>query len=328
MDPTTFDLFRSLGGYYQSLLLHHFFRSGLFDLLAEPRTVELLAQRLGWRPGELNCCLEFLRTTTRLIDRDRERLFRLSISKTELQGVRFEVTKFVGAYGPTAVHLDRTLSNAGSGLSLVDRRALAEAFRGVKDVSRGWIVPMLLGAQVSSLIDLGCGTASLLVELAGLRAGFRGVGVDGSREMCKVARLHARSHGVSRRVRIVCADVRDVGSLPEGEALYAASLLNELFANGADEAVDFLRRLKERYPGRDCWFVDYYGQLDQGPKKTGREVTHALLHDLIQVLSGQGVPPPDLKAWRVIYRHADVKLVEAHEFQGRGITWFVHRVRM
>jgi SAM-dependent methyltransferase len=250
-------------------------------------------------------------------------------SDTEMQGLRFQVMKFAGAYGPTAARLDRSLESPAKGRELVDRQSLARAFQGIKDSTRGWMAPMLLGAGVTSLLDLGCGTASLLIELAKIDSRFHGVGVDGDRHMCKLARADARAAGVSRRVKIVCADGRDLESLPDSRAIHASSLLNEFFAEGSSEAIRFLAQLKARFPGRDCWLVDYYGQLGHAPRSTvSAAVTHGMLHDLIQVLSGQGVPPPDLKSWRAIYRRSGVRLVEAHEFKEHGLTWFVHRIRL
>jgi hypothetical protein len=132
---------------------------------------------------------------------------------------------------------------------------------------------------------------------------------------------------MSNRIRIRQADAREVDRLPDAGALHAASLLNELFGRGPDEAVRFLQTIKNRYPGRHCWIVDYYGQLGHNPPRNcGAPVKHALLHDLIQALSGQGVPPPDLKAWRKVYRSAAVRLLEAHEFGDASMVWFVHRI--
>ena len=324
-----FDPFPLLGGYYQSLLLYHFFDSGLFDLLAEPVTAEFAARRLGWRSHELALCLEFLRLTTGLVTCDRRKRFHLTLSEAQMRGLRFQVLKFTGAYGPTAEKLDRSLRDAGSGSSLVNRRALADAFGAVKDVTRGSIVQMISEAGVSSLLDLGCGTGSLLVELARNDHQFRGIGVDGDRHMCRLARKSVRAHGVSERVRIIHEDGREVRAFPDASAIHAASLLNEFFADGTGEAaVRFLARLRRRYKQSDCWFVDYYGELGYGRGETGQQVTQAILHDLIQLLSGQGIPPPDLRSWLSIYRRAGVRLVEAHNFHEHGLNWFVHRVRL
>jgi SAM-dependent methyltransferase len=329
MSATPPDPIESLGGYYQSLLLWRLFELGVFELIATPSTAESIAHRVNLSVNELRHCLEFLRQTTGWIDRDRRGRFRVAVSSAELRTLRFQVTKFAGAYGPLAQRLDRVLAEPGSAGRLVNRRALADAYILMKDQSRGVVAGMLLGAGVATLLDLGCGAGSLLVQLAAALSTFRGVGVDADRAMCQAARGHMRARGVSKRIRILQADAREVARLPDAGALHAASLLNELFGQGPEEAVRFLRSMKARYPGRHCWFVDYYGQLGYNPRvNRNASVNQALLHDLIQALSGQGVPPPDLNAWRKIYRSAEVRLVEAHEFGDSGMRWFVHRISL
>jgi len=320
---TDFNPIGAIQGYYQSLLLLHFTRSQVFELLRKSRTVEDLAQECDWQPDPLRSCLDFLAETTGLVRRDRKGRYMAIFPPAHV----FEIEKFVGAYGQMALKLPELLSSRTTGRALVDDRSLARAFSSIADVSRGLVTAMIVGARPATLLDLGCGTGSLLVELAKLDPGFHGIGIDASKPMCKAARNHASRNNVSSRVRIAYQDARDVERLPDASALHAASLLNEMFAHGSDEAIAYLGKLKDRFQGCDIWLVDYYGRLGVGRKTRARDVGHALLHDLVQVLSGQGVPPPDLKSWRAIYRAAGCRLVEAHDFSGSGLDWFIHRVR-
>jgi SAM-dependent methyltransferase len=320
---TDFNSIGAIQGYYQSLLLLHFTRSGVFERLRKSRTAEDLAQECDWQPDPLRSCLDFLAATTGLVRRDRKGRYKAILPPAHV----FEIEKFVGAYGQMADKLPDLLSGKTTGRALVDHRSLARAFSSIADVSRGLVTAMIVGARPATLLDLGCGTGSLLVQLAKLDPGFHGIGIDASKPMCQAARKHASRNGVSSRVRIACQDARDVQRLPDADALHAASLFNEMFAHGSGEAITYLGKLKERFQGRDIWLVDYYGRLGLGGNTRASDVGHALLHDLVQVLSGQGVPPPDLKSWRAIYRAAGCKLVEAHEFSGSGLDWFIHRVR-
>jgi hypothetical protein len=104
--------------------------------------------------------------------------------------------------------------------------------------------------------------------------------------------------------------------------------MNELFSRGPEEAIRFLQRLRGRFRGKDLWIVDYYGRLGIG--RTTRKVGggHGLLHDVVQILSGQGVPPATSKEWGKIYRSAGCRLIEAHDFGSADIEWFIHRVRL
>jgi SAM-dependent methyltransferase len=325
---TDFNSIGAIQGYYQSLLLLHFTRSGVFERLRKSRTAEDLARECDWQPDPLRSCLDFLAATTGLVRRDRKGRYLAILPPGQFSSLAFEIEKFIGAYGQTALKLPVLLSGKiTAGRALVDHRSLARAFSSIADVSRGLVTAMIVGARPATLLDLGCGTGSLLVQLAKLDPEFHGIGIDVSKPMCKAAKNHAAGNKVSSRVRIACQDARDVRRLPDASALHAASLFNEMFAHGSGEAITYLGKLKERFKGCDIWLVDYYGRLGVGRNTRARDVGHALLHDLVQVLSGQGVPPPDLKSWRAIYRAAGCKLVEAHEFSGSGLDWFIHRVR-
>jgi SAM-dependent methyltransferase len=323
------DIFAVLGGYYQSLVLLHLLRAGVLDSLQERRTAENLALALDWQPGPLRACLDFLAETTGIIRRDRSRRYFTTLPCEQISGLVFQVEKFAGAYGRTAQYLPDILARGGpGGQNFVDRRSLARAFGSIADSSRGWVTALIIGARPSTLLDLGCGSGSLLVQLAKLDPEFRGIGVEASGSMCAMARRHVRKHSLRSRIEILHHDARLVEDLPDATALHAASLMNEMFKDGPSEAIEFLRRLKRRFGGRNIWLVDYYGRLGNGRVKSVRAVPHVLLHDLVQILSGQGMPPPDIKAWRSIYRAANCSLREVHEFSEAGLDWFVHRLRL
>src|SRR5438132_7150642 len=56
------------------------------------------------------------------------------------------------------------------------------------------------------VLELGCGTGRVLLELA--QAGFRVVGVDASEGMLDACRGRAEAMGLAERVRLVRADMR------------------------------------------------------------------------------------------------------------------------
>jgi hypothetical protein len=68
---------------------------------------------------------------------------------------------------------------------------------------------------------------------------------------------------------------------------------------------------------------DYYGQL--GHRRPPRSHTLAM-HDFAQVISGQGIPPPDLASWKQIYRAARCSLV--HVIQDHEASFFVHLLKL
>jgi 2-polyprenyl-3-methyl-5-hydroxy-6-metoxy-1,4-benzoquinol methylase len=198
-----FDSVSALQGYYQSLLLLHFTRSGVFERLRKRLTAEDLAREFKWQLAPLRSCLDFLAATTGVIGRDRKG-YTAVLSPEQLNGLAFQIEKFAGAYGRTALKLPDLLAGKTLGSSLVDQQSLARAFSATKDASTGLVAAMILGARPATLLDLGCGTGSLLVQLAKVDPEFHGVGVDASKPMCKVARKQAARNRVRSRVRFVC----------------------------------------------------------------------------------------------------------------------------
>lgn len=62
-------------------------------------------------------------------------------------------------------------------------------------------------AGVHSVLDLGCGTGSMLLELAS--RGYDMTGVDGSDEMLNVARDRLEAAGLTDKVLLLCQDLAD-----------------------------------------------------------------------------------------------------------------------
>ncbi len=314
-----------LAGYYQSIILLNFLRAGVFELLQNPITAQDLSVRVGWRYGKLRACLDFLAETTDFIRRDGRQRYHASYSVRQLRGLEFQVEKFAGAYGKTVRQLPDILTSKDElGKRTVDSRSLARAFAAGAAESRGMVTAFIVAARPKRLLDLGCGSGSLLVQLAKIDPEFRGIGIDSSRLMCTLARQHISRLSLQARIQIRKLDAREVERLPDADSLHAGSLMNEMFQSGSGEAVDYLKRLKRRYKGRDLWIVDYYARLGLN---SGADL-HTLLHDLVQVLSGQGLPPKDIRQWRSIYKASNCHLREVHEFSDSGIRWFVHRLRL
>lgn len=157
----------------------------------------------------------------------------------------------------------------------------------------------------------------MLVELGTRNSNFVGWGVDSSAAMCEKARGRVASHGLDHRITIVQGDAFDAGSiaaLPRSEvrSITATSVLNELWGprRGQPSVATWLRSMAEMFPGCALVVTDYFGRLGHVPPPwrpgTG-------LHDLLQVLSDQGVPPPDHGGWHEAYRDAGAVLLHMVE---------------
>lgn len=314
-------LLDSVQGYYATTALLRLHRLGILEHLAKPKNSTLIANEFGIDGSILEQVLEFLTLTTSVIDSPRKGIYRLrNVSVIELV---FNLEKFAGAYGPALQALPAT--------SRVDLRALAGAFVSVSDFVDPIVPEMIRDAGIRHLLDLGCGTASLLIALARNDPGFRGVGLDRNPHMYKCARRAVRSAGLANRITIRHADGADLAaSLSKEErsridGVHGRSFLNEFFGRGDLNAVRVLRHLHRHLPGRKAWFVDYFGQLGHKRSDSGRRQL-TLLQDLAQTVSGQGVPPPSTRAWHKIYEKTLCRLLGVQEFETADIGWFVHEV--
>jgi len=319
-------------GYYvaQAVLALH--RGGVLKMLEAGRTAAQVAADADYDVEAATAVLEFVYLNTDLLVRAGNREYRLAPKYGAYRALGFHLDKFLGAYGQPMARLEDALRSPRQGRRLVDRKQLAEAFSRAQPDGLGALVEIVRGTGARSLLDLGCGTAALLRQLCRGDAGFRGWGVEVDREMCAVAVERIRAAGLQRQLRIIRGDARELdrsfsaAQRKRVDALLGGSLLNELCRGGGAPAVKFLTRLRRLFPGRPLLVLDYYGRLGRGRARPRHRQT--LLQDLVQAVTGQGVPPADLAGWRALYLRAGCELVKAYEGEAAGIEWFLHVVEL
>jgi hypothetical protein len=169
----------------------------------------------------------------------------------------------------------------------------------------------------------------MLLQLAASSRELKGWGVDSNPLMCATARKRIAASGATRRITISKGDCRDLKGVIPNEistkvrTITASCLATEFFSHDSKVTVEWLSSLKEMLSGRNLLISDYYGQLGRTRKAVSREVG---LHDFVQTISGQGVPPPNLEAWQRIYRKADCDLVDTVE--RRSTPFFIQVLKL
>jgi SAM-dependent methyltransferase len=292
------------------------------DLLDEvERSVDELAAARGLDPAVLGGMLEFLAARTDLVSRG-DTGFRVGPGLGPVE--RGTIDQYLGAYGPNVAALPDVLTGSVDGRSLTDRVRHARAFAGAPGAGAALLPDLLARLGLDHVLDLGCGSGELLAELSGRDPAFHGHGVDANPGMIDVALARALP---ADRVRFSVGDVTDPQTcVPDDvrtatEVLVASNLLNEFFGTSG-AAADWLRLLGKAFPGRVLVVVDYYGVLGH----SADPVPHLALHDWIQLISAQGVPPPDLDGWQSVYRQAEAELL--HAIQDVRASVFIHLVRL
>jgi SAM-dependent methyltransferase len=298
-------LLEAIEGFYLTLILTHLHRQGALERpKRDPQTAMLL---------------EFVRRTSDVLTPSGKLApqYRHSIGQL--------LDHFVRAYGGALVGL--------AGLSRgVDRRALSDAFTGVEDPATPMLASLVAATGARTLLELGCGTAAVLRRLCQDDSRFRGWAVDRDPHMCAAARRAGRRF--SRRFRVIQADARSLDRrMPRTqrervEAILVGSLLNELLFPDGKRCVALLRKLSRLFPGRLLITVDYLGTLT-GPAPRRHRANRALLQDVVQAVTGQGVPPSDHSGWTSLYRSAGCTPIKIFEGGRRdGLRWFVHLVQL
>jgi len=315
-------LLESIAGAYASEILLALCRSTLSTELLRPCTAAWLARRHRLNPAGLRQLLDYLVRSTEVL-RKKGDCYQLRATPASLAMLRYQLEKFCGAYGPGVRACLDSLRDENLARSRVDREALASAFIAMGDSVNQEVLEAIAAAGIGCLLDLGCGTAGLLRELALRDDRFTGMGVDANAAMCRAARKRLREAGIEKQVTIVrgYASVAlsrlSVRQRERVEALHGASFLNEFFARGKAGAIAALRDLGRLFPGRRAWFLDYYG---------GRSSLVNMLQDVAQVVSGQGVPLATQAAWTQVYRAAECSVVSLKDFRSGPTEWFLHEV--
>ena len=293
----------------------------ILDTLAEhPATADALAKRYRLDRSVLLGVLEFVTARTEILRKEGRRFATTRRYGTE---ARFLLDLYVGAFRPNAMRLRDVLRNPRMGLTAVDRARHARTFERAIRSRESPIAALIRSLGLRHVLDLGCGSGDLLVQLGKADLTFTGWGMEMNPRLCTVARARLRAERLTRRIRVIEGDVRRLAALlPKSlrrqvTGVTACQVANEMFRSG--EAVAWLRGIRTALPGRPVVVNDYYGRLGTGLPGGSR---HTLLHDYAQLISGQGIPPPQLCNWQKIYTDAGYRLL--HVIEDRGTTQFIH----
>lgn len=138
-----------------------------------------------------------------------------------------------------------------------------------------------------TVLDLGCGTGGLILDLCRLDPGLRGIGLDIAPEPIDLAARRAKQAGLAERATFLVADAFRPDTWPVAAAaadvFVAIGALHEHFRAGEDAVVDLLGR---------------YGELLRGPGAKAFVLAEPELYGdtadidfyLVHVLTAQGMP--------------------------------------
>lgn len=303
---------------------------GLFAALKQPCDAAKLAARYKLDENMLRGVLEHVAARTSLLKKNGDGRFLLT--RDYDVAARFFLDLYVGAYGRNAVTLRQLLHKPALSASTVDRTLHARAFAHVDNTTLGPLTDIVRQLGFTSLLDLGCGNGEFLLELTRHDRNFIGFGIDANPAMLKLARSRARAARAGRRVQFIEGDCTRLKKAipvvvrPEIGSITACNFVNEMFGQGSARVIQWLKDLRRMFPTRPLLILDYYGRLGQKKKQKTEKERETLLHDFAQLISGQGIPPGNVKQWNSLYREAGCQLV--HVIEDKRTTRFIHLLRL
>lgn len=103
------------------------------------------------------------------------------------------------------------------------------------------------GPPIESALELGCGSATLLIQLA--RRGIRGTGVDRVYTALELARTAAQGLEASNNIHLVCADflASDQSCFPMADVVCSGGLIEHWDTAGQRHVLDIHRKLTRRW---------------------------------------------------------------------------------
>lgn len=327
---TRFSAMQALEGHYVVLILDGLHRAGVLTDLRAGATVAGIAAKTGFDPRLLRGLLSYVSLRCDALDVLGEAGYRLRGDEAGLDIGRL-LDLYAGGFGPCLQGLPALLRAPATGNDLVDWNRHGQAFSQDRSGAPKWLTDTIESLEVRTVLDLGCGGGGLLHVLALRRENFTGIGIDANASVLAGATARAEADGLSARLSYHCGDVlQAAGALPKArrdavEMLVASSLVNAYFGERSiDELLSGLRRL---FPRRVLLVSDYYGRLGH-PEADADGLDLTLLHDLAQLISGQGVPPPDIEAWKEIYARTSCTLVRAVRGRAEGVERYLHMVQL
>lgn len=234
-------LLQPIRGHYVSHAINTLFKTGIYEHLKEnPASLEELGNAL-----DLNetATLEYLRT---LVDEEvlevRDGRYLLTSVGHQLEAVRGHYEMLVDGYSETFASLPESLRKGAP----IATRNLGSVGKGSCKISRLGAIPLSqefirsLHLKSPLVLDLGCGSAGYIIELANQQPQMRVIGVEPSAEALEEGRAQARKLGISNRVTLLQGSA---GTFAGGEKPNIAILgfvLHEVLAQGGEEAVGAL----------------------------------------------------------------------------------------
>jgi 2-ketoarginine methyltransferase len=294
--------------------LYHFMNMGIQDRLAGATTLTIhdLSEDLNLNENRLGGFLAYL-ANEGFVELLTKGGVRLTAVGSTISAFQPWYTLLVGGYAQTFIELPKVLGRDGR---YADRNS-SQVGLGSCGISQYDALPMTrslldkIEGSWRTVVDLGCGDGSYLLDLCRSLPGVRGIGLDPDLDSVTTALRTAEKYGIADRV-----DIR-VGSIPElpdlaGEmgpfCFITAFVLQVLEQSGRSAIVELLKRCFGRYPDA-CWIVIEVDHRPDDPSVMSRGLGLAYYNPyyLIHQLTQQKLER--VAFWQEVFRESGLRVL-------------------
>lgn len=311
------DLFDAIEGYYAMSLMYLLHSNGIID----------------YNSGEINpnsrdkkiyFVLKFLRERTDIIIRSPSGKYYIAKKYRHYLHLGYHLEKIIGAYG--------NFKTKGKYGLVINKKSFAAAYHNADYyINSNFQQSILEKLGASHVLDLGCGYCNTLISFCSAGEKRKGIGIDLNPIICSEVKKKIRDLKLGKKIKILSGDASEFDKMLSGneisgiDVIIGSNYFNEYFSS-ENTALRIFKKLKRHFPGRRLVILDYYSTWDT--KESSLKVyQHNYIHDLIQLLSGQGLTPRDYNKWNTVYTKAGYILEEVMEGSSVGIKWFIHILR-
>ena len=322
-----------LEGHYLACILDGMHQEGVLAEFVQPARSDDVAARRGWSAGILDGLIAFVAERSTAVDRLKDGSYVIA-EWVDLRDLTHALDQYVGAFGPGLQNIGHVLRGENSSSTMFDETRHAAAFAQTDYLGDAEVRSIVLQLGIDDVLDIGCGGGGLLIGLARGRPNLIGIGIDANPVAVALARRRIAGEGLQGRLEVDSGSaVEALRALPQSrrdaiQVVTACSVVNAYFGDGGTASiVGFLKDLGALLPGRILVVADYYGRLGSKQDET-KDVRRTLIQDVVQIVSGQGIPPFDVTAWRAIYAQAGCPLIDVLEGFAAGVVRFIHIVQL
>ncbi len=314
--------------YTKAHLIYALIETGVFKALRESQdgvSVASLAHSNSLSEDILRGVLDYLALSQTLLIKSSEGKYHLKEPNSWLlnEALRYELLLSMGAYQSIMSNLVPSLKREivyGQDYQR-DGRLLATASFGVTKENYPAVVSELRSRNITTVADLGCGAAELLISFCQMDQSLFGVDIDIDRETLKEASRRIYDAGLSHRIVIIEGDLTDpTGWLPEVKshgvgAFTCIGVLHEFLREGKEAVRSMLLSFRECFEGVYFFLGEFNARKDSQYLKQGiEERTKDLWYQhIIHPLSMQGLPI-SADEWIELFESVGCSYISREEF--------------